>query len=59
MSAAPPAPPPSGAPIFRVGTKLGRTIYANGKFIGIMDDTRWAQVVVDTLNGVMTGVFDG
>lgn len=59
MSAAPPAPPSPGAPIFRVGTKLGRSIYANDKFIGIMDDVEWAQIVVDVLNEIMTGADDG
>lgn len=35
---------------YRSGHKLGRTIYRDGKFIGIMDSAADAKLVIDAMN---------
>jgi hypothetical protein len=53
VSTAPSVPPASGAPIFRVGRKLGRTVYVNETLIGIMESREWAKIVVEALNHIV------
>jgi hypothetical protein len=49
LEAAPPAPHESQNR-YRIGRKVGRTIYEGDELIGIMDTTVKAGVVVDALN---------
>lgn len=36
---------------WRVGRKLGRTLYRDERFVGICDDVNVAQMIVDAMNG--------
>ena len=36
--------------VWRTGTKVGRTIYRNGKLVGLMDTAKLAHLAVDALN---------
>ena len=39
-------------PVWRVGTKVYRTIYRDDVLVGVMDTPELAQQVVEALNGV-------
>ncbi len=44
----------SRSPLWRVGTKLGRTLYRNNICIGMVDTAEIAQEIVDAMNGRWT-----
>ena len=45
-------------PLYRVGRKLGRTIYRNEKLIGIMDHELDAIYIVELLNAEIDRIKD-
>lgn len=40
---------------WRVGRKLGRTVYCDEKFVALFDEPRMAKLIVDTMNGTWNG----